>query len=420
MILLVLSWLESACPRRPLKMAAWSFIVFASFAFASACTPRTIDAAYDEAPMAPPVAYILDNARPWHEFRLSPESLASKRLFLFGESHYIAETDRIKASAVAYLIREAGVNCIVIEENAVLAAMLDYYVATGDKGILDWIEDDAVWSFSTPGDRAFYESIHELGAIQPGTRRIRVVGYEASMLWPSLSFLCRYLSLFTSTHGSGADSVSRFIQDFSRPDADPRSSRKRSSALLDELSADEALYRRRLGPRYDLIHSALTAYLGVIEIWGRAYESGDTADDGAVRERLLYRRIADLCRSGDDGIVVWYGSAHTSMLFGADGGNTRFGVMLRNDVEIAPRLMSFAILYLDCALRPPDDASIRFYSDFPYSMSRLEASLPFDLSFLPTRGAGSPLDVGGYGAKPISYYADYLIFIRGVDDGRRP
>jgi len=420
MIIMALSRLEGAYPRCLLKTAISSFFILASFSFASACTPRAADTAHDGEPSTPPVGYILDNAKPWDEFRLSPETLASKRLYMFGEAHYIAETDRIKASAIAYLIREAGVEHIVIEQNAVIAAMLDYYLASGEVAILDWMEDDRVWSFSTPGDRAFYESIHDLVATRPGTRRIRVVGYEASMLWNSLSFLCRYLSRVLDAPSSGADSVYTFIHEFSRRDADPRPSGKRASALLIELGADEERFRQRLGPRYDLIHGALSAYLGVLDSWARAYESDDAADDGEMRERVLYRRIADLYRSCDDAIAVWYGSAHTSMQFGAARGYTRFGTMLRNDVEIATRLTSLAIVYLGCELSPPDDASVRYYSDFPYSLSRLEADLPPGLSFLPTRGAGSPLVVGGHGAKPLSYYADYLIFVRGVDDGRRP
>lgn len=71
-----------------------------------------------------------------------------------------------------------------------------------------------------------------------------------------------------------------------------------------------------------------------------------------------------------------------------------------------------ALVCADCALDAPDEAQPHYYSDFPYDLEAITGDLPYDVSFLATRGPGSPFDAAPAGVRPVSRYADYLIFIR--------
>jgi erythromycin esterase-like protein len=367
-----------------------------------------------------PLEYVRDRARPFDEFSLPPDALAGKRLFLFGETHYIAETLPVKTEAVRHLVEEAGVRHVVIEGDPIVAAMLDHYMGTGDGGILDILATDPVWGVSTPGDRSFYESLHSLSEAGTGDPALRIEGYELNSPLYSLSPLCRYIMRSLGSSKTGNGMLLDFLEEYSKSDASVTEVFRKMKGLLAELRNSEAIYREKLGQRYDLLVSALSNYLALTRTWFAEAEpaesSGGPSDDDAIRERVLAASIADLYRSTSDGIVVWYGATHIDSKFGKEQGITRFGDLLRSDEEIRRASLSTVLLYANCEIVPPDAPRERCYSDFPYDLKAIAGDQPYDVSFLATRGQGSPFDAATGGARPVSHYADYLIFIRNRDN----
>jgi erythromycin esterase-like protein len=363
-----------------------------------------------------PLEFVRDRARPFDEFRLPPETLAGKRLFFFGETHYIAETLPVKTRAIHYLVEEAGLRHIVIESDPIAAAMLDHYVATGDGGILDTLASDPVWGVSTSADRLFYESLRGLAEAGNGDRALRIEGYELPELLASLPLLCRYVSLSGGPSEPDKGILSDFLADYSKPDAPAKEVIRRTAGLLTELRSSETLYRGKLGPRYDLLVSSLSAYIAVVRITlaevESAESSGGPSDDDTIRERVLAACIADLYRSTSDGIVVWYGATHIDSKFGRDKGPPRLGGLLRSDEEMRRASLTTILLYANCEIAPPDAPREQCHSDFPYDVEAIAGDLPYDVSFLATHGQGSPFDTATGKVRPVSQYADYLIVIR--------
>lgn len=397
-----------------------ALILAATAILCTGCGRRPAFQAKAEAPLMTPPEYVRDRARPFDEFVMPPEALAGKRLFLFGETHYIAETLPVKTKAIHYLVEEAGVRHVVIERDPIIAAMLDHYVQTGDGSILDILASDQIRGFYSPAERSFYESLRSLSVAGTGDHAIRIEGYE---FWPpiyGLPILCPYVMRSLGSSRTGNSILDEFLMEYSKPDAPMTEVFRKMNGLIRELRNSETIYREKLGPRYDLLISALSNYLDLTKAWfaedESANASGGRSNEYAIRERVVAACIANLHRSTSDGVAVWYGSTHIDSKFGKERGITRFGDLLRSDEEIRRASLSTVLLYANCEIVPPDAPRERCYSNFPYDLKAIANDLPYDVSFLATRGPGSPLDMAPYGLPPVSHYADYLIVIRHRDN----
>jgi hypothetical protein len=206
------------------------------------------------------------------------------------------------------------------------------------------------------------------------------------------------------------------MKEYSNPNASGTEVRRKMASLIAVLRDSEEFYKGKLGRRYELLVSALSAYLAVIRTTiaetNYVMSTSSSCDYDAIRERVLFSCIVDLYKSTSDGIVVWYGATHIVSKFGKDLGPLRFGSRLRLDKEIQKTSVATVLLYANCEIPSTDYKWRQFYSDFPYDLKYIGEKVPFDISFMPTHGFGSPFDSAPEGVRPISYYADYIIIIR--------
>lgn len=154
----------------------------------------------------------IENDDEFSTFNILKEDLENNEVFLTGESHGVGVNDSLDLKFLKFFQKEAGIK-YYLQENSICGSMLlNEYLKTGNKLILDrlFISSCGLNTSYTKENYNKWEKIYEFNKELPDDDKIKVIGLDAYGD-PDVYFMC--LNRIIDKHNSTSDTIMKEFKD---------------------------------------------------------------------------------------------------------------------------------------------------------------------------------------------------------------
>lgn len=127
--------------------------------------------------------------------------LADYRVFLVGETHGAACNQQLESALLEFLVRQGGVQNLLLELSPSLVGFLREYLETGDQALLDQVFSLVKGTyFFTEENYVHWQKVHDLYQSLPEGKELRLIGLDVEhQPLLALSYLQRHLDRIDSS-----------------------------------------------------------------------------------------------------------------------------------------------------------------------------------------------------------------------------